>query len=334
MPGAPVHRRRVRCRHRARRASDARQGIPHPPRREWSVRRPPEPVRGGALPLARHLPLGAPLRAARHGQRRGRGDHGGPAHAPPGDPAAVSPWVRAHRVRLRPRRPLPARRGGADRGSAEPGGRGRGRERHAPRSPRPRRRSTSGRAGPVIIESVLTTMDARGAINFAPMGVEWGEAEIVIKPFLETTTFKNLEATRVAVINLTDDVMVFAQGAIANVQFPAVPAGLVRGVVLEAACSWREVEVRALDATPPRARRAAGCPQGRGGGGGGGAGCVGGGAGGVVLGGARRGGCWGGALGGDRRGVPAPPAPARAPPRRGAQGRGARRGPGAPVRPP
>src|SRR2546428_11577937 len=40
-----------------------------------------------------------------------------------------------------------------------------------------------------------------------PMGVEWGDDEIVIKPFLETTTFKNLEATRFAVINLTDDVM-------------------------------------------------------------------------------------------------------------------------------
>src|SRR5256884_6437175 len=37
-------------------------------RSEWSVRRPPEPVPGGALPLARHLPLGAPLRAARHGR--------------------------------------------------------------------------------------------------------------------------------------------------------------------------------------------------------------------------------------------------------------------------
>src|SRR3989442_12547626 len=97
-------------------------------------------------------------------------------------------------------------------------------------------------------------MDAGGAINFAPMGVEWGEEEIVIKPFLETTTFRNLEATRVAVVNLTDDVMVFAQGAIANVQFPAVPATVVRGVVLDAACSWREAEVRTLDATPPRAR--------------------------------------------------------------------------------
>ena len=106
----------------------------------------------------------------------------------------------------------------------------------------------------MIIESVLTTMDVGGAVNFAPMGVEWGEDEIVIKPFLETTTFRNLEATRVAVVNLTDDVMLFAQGATADVQFPAGPAQRVRGVVLEAACSWREVEVTSLDATPPRAR--------------------------------------------------------------------------------
>jgi hypothetical protein len=106
----------------------------------------------------------------------------------------------------------------------------------------------------VIIESVLTTMDAAGAVNFAPMGVEWGDEEIVIKPFLDTTTFRNLQATRVAVVNLTDDVMLFAQGAIANVQLPGVPATIVPGVVIEAACSWREVEVRTLDATPPRAR--------------------------------------------------------------------------------
>jgi hypothetical protein len=86
------------------------------------------------------------------------------------------------------------------------------------------------------------------------MGVEWGEEEIIIKPFLETTTFRNLEATRVAVVNLTDDVMLFAQGAIATVQFPSVPATVVSGVVLEDACSWREVEVQTLDPSPPRAR--------------------------------------------------------------------------------
>jgi hypothetical protein len=106
----------------------------------------------------------------------------------------------------------------------------------------------------MIIESILTSLDAAGTANFAPMGVEWGEAEIVIKPFLETTTFRNLRDTGVAVVNLTDDVMLFAQGAIANVQFPATPAAVVRGVVLEAACAWREVAIRSLDATPPRAR--------------------------------------------------------------------------------
>jgi hypothetical protein len=56
------------------------------------------------------------------------------------------------------------------------------------------------------------------------------------------------------VVNLTDDVMLLAQGAISSPQFPAVPAQAVRGVVLEAACSWREVEVVSLDATPPRSR--------------------------------------------------------------------------------
>lgn len=106
----------------------------------------------------------------------------------------------------------------------------------------------------MIIETIVTTMDPEGAVNFAPMGVEWGEEVIVLKPFLETTTFRNVSATRVAVVNLTDDVMLFAQGAISSPRFPAGPAAVVRGRVLEAACSWREVEVTAMDDTPPRSR--------------------------------------------------------------------------------
>ena len=106
----------------------------------------------------------------------------------------------------------------------------------------------------MIIETILTTMDPEGRVNFAPMGVEWGDDVIVIKPFLETATFRNLRDSRMAVVNLTDDVMLFAQGATSDVQFPAQPATVVRGVVIEAACSWREVEVVTLDDTPPRSR--------------------------------------------------------------------------------
>jgi uncharacterized protein len=106
----------------------------------------------------------------------------------------------------------------------------------------------------VIVETIVTTVDPNGSINFAPMGVEWGDEIIVLKPFLETTTFRNLSATGVAVVNLTDDIMLFVQGALSSPQFPAMPAAVVKGVVLEAACSWRELEVHTIDATPPRSR--------------------------------------------------------------------------------
>ena len=57
----------------------------------------------------------------------------------------------------------------------------------------------------MIIESIVTTIGADGSINCAPMGVEWGGEVIVLKPFLETATYRNVTATRSAVVNLTDD---------------------------------------------------------------------------------------------------------------------------------
>jgi hypothetical protein len=48
--------------------------------------------------------------------------------------------------------------------------------------------------------------------------------------------------------------MLFAQGAISSPQYPTVPAVIVRGVVLQAACSWRELEIHSIDDTPPRSR--------------------------------------------------------------------------------
>jgi hypothetical protein len=106
----------------------------------------------------------------------------------------------------------------------------------------------------VIIETIVTSTGPDGAVNFAPMGVEWEEEALVLKPFLETTTFRNVSATRAAVVNLTDDVMLFARAALSDPQFPSFPAEAVSGVVLEAACSWREVEVVSVDDTPPRSR--------------------------------------------------------------------------------
>jgi hypothetical protein len=106
----------------------------------------------------------------------------------------------------------------------------------------------------VILETIVTTIAEDGTVNCAPMGVEWGEETITLKPFLDTATYRNVLATNAAVINLIDDVRVFARAAIANPEYPTMPAEVVRGVVLADCCSWREVRVRLIDSTPPRSR--------------------------------------------------------------------------------
>jgi hypothetical protein len=106
----------------------------------------------------------------------------------------------------------------------------------------------------VIVESLVTTLDAEGAPNFAPMGVEWGERVIVLKPYRETATFRNLAVCGEAVVNLVDEVGFFVEAALRSPRFPAHPAAVVRGVVLEAACSWRELRVAETDTREPRAR--------------------------------------------------------------------------------
>jgi uncharacterized protein len=109
------------------------------------------------------------------------------------------------------------------------------------------------RAAP-ILETVVTTINPDGGVNCAAMGVEWGEERIVIKPFRATRTLRNLRATGVAVVNLTDDILLFSQAALGDPQPPTRPAAGIEGAVLEDACSWREVRVEAIDDSELRAR--------------------------------------------------------------------------------
>jgi hypothetical protein len=106
----------------------------------------------------------------------------------------------------------------------------------------------------MILETLVTTLDRDGRPNFAPMGVEWGEEQIVLKPYQETTTFRNLLVVPEAVVNLVDDVLFFVRGALGSPTFPSGPATMVRGVVLDAACSWRELRIHESETSEARAR--------------------------------------------------------------------------------
>jgi uncharacterized protein len=111
----------------------------------------------------------------------------------------------------------------------------------------------ASRAAP-IIETVVTTINPDGSVNCGAMGVEWGEQQIVIKPYEGTRTLRNLRATGAAVVNLTDDILLFSQAALGDPHPPTLPAASVEGAVLDDACSWREVRVEAIDDSSQRAR--------------------------------------------------------------------------------
>ena len=100
----------------------------------------------------------------------------------------------------------------------------------------------------------MTTLNPDGSVNCGAMGVEWGDARIVIKPYPGTRTLRNLRATGAAVVHLTDDLLLFSQAALGDPRPPTHPATAIDGAVLDDACSWREVRVEAIDDSGERAR--------------------------------------------------------------------------------
>ncbi len=93
----------------------------------------------------------------------------------------------------------------------------------------------------MIIETLCATLDRDGRPNFAPMGVVWGEDQMLVKPFRATRTYANLVATGYAVASVTDDALAFVESALDHVELPHFPATSVPGVVFAGACYWREL---------------------------------------------------------------------------------------------
>lgn len=107
---------------------------------------------------------------------------------------------------------------------------------------------------PFILETIVITQDRNGVPNFAPMGVTFEQDPIFLRPYKETATYVNLVATGQAVVNLTDNVLLFAEGAVGRPEFPSFPAERVNGLVLKDACTYYECTVREMEAEGERAR--------------------------------------------------------------------------------
>lgn len=111
---------------------------------------------------------------------------------------------------------------------------------------------------PLVLEGLVTTRDRAGALHLAPMGphVEELPRRFLLRLFPTSETFTNLQAHPEGVLHISDDVLLFAQGAIGRILQPPAhrPAEVVLGYILQDACRAFEFRARQFDDSEPRVR--------------------------------------------------------------------------------
>ncbi len=103
----------------------------------------------------------------------------------------------------------------------------------------------------MILEGIVTTLNADGTVHVSPMGprVDESISHLVLKPYRTSTTYGNLKRSGQGVFHVTDDVELIAHAAVGVPEpMPAMePARAVEGSVLSGACRWYALVVRTLD---------------------------------------------------------------------------------------
>ena len=95
----------------------------------------------------------------------------------------------------------------------------------------------------MIFETIVTSANADGSPHIAPFGIREQDGLVLIAPFKPSASLDNLLRTRCAVINLTDDVRLFAGALTGNRTWPVVPATSVASWRVQGALAHRELEL-------------------------------------------------------------------------------------------
>jgi hypothetical protein len=110
----------------------------------------------------------------------------------------------------------------------------------------------------VILEGIVTTINADGSANISPMGPEVDAAmrQLVLKPFQTSTTYANLKRTGQGVFHVTDDVELLAQAAVGTPDpLPRlIRSSAVDGWILADSCRWYAFRTTMIDDSQQRTR--------------------------------------------------------------------------------
>jgi hypothetical protein len=106
----------------------------------------------------------------------------------------------------------------------------------------------------LIFETIVTSLNADGSAHVAPFGVRERDGRVLIAPFRPSASLDNLLREKTAVLNLTDDVRIFAGSLTGRRDWAVRQAEKINGCVLEGALAHRELRLVEVieDATRPQ----------------------------------------------------------------------------------
>ncbi|MDP3306703.1 DUF447 domain-containing protein [Methylotenera sp.] len=81
----------------------------------------------------------------------------------------------------------------------------------------------------MIFETIITSIDLSGNAHVTPFGIQLQDNLVVISPYKPSATLNNILATQQAVMNLTDDVRVFAGALTRRQAWTLVPTQKISG---------------------------------------------------------------------------------------------------------
>lgn len=97
-----------------------------------------------------------------------------------------------------------------------------------------------------IFETIVTVRGQDGRTQITPLGVRQQGDLVLLAPFKPSLTLELLLQSRVAVINYTDDVRVFAGCIVGRRDWPLAPATQIDGVRLATSLAHEEIELTEL----------------------------------------------------------------------------------------
>ncbi len=96
----------------------------------------------------------------------------------------------------------------------------------------------------MIFETIITSQDKEGRTHVTPFGIRQQEENmVIISPYKPSTTLDNILATQRAVLNLTDDVRVFAGALTQRQPWTLLPAELIKGSRLADCLAHKELKL-------------------------------------------------------------------------------------------